>query len=156
MNLNVETLESKIYSARVLPNMEKGFRDRGLLTALITLESPRFRSYLKKPANLLHDRWDFVGRGDNREVIYSLGTPRGLRQELTISPRQGHASLHTSDPSSGAEQTMVFDLRNKRVVSNTVSYELGSREYDYIHLNRQEGVLKALPVVAEELALEAC
>ena len=85
--------ELPILSTQIVPELASRLREAGLLTAIVTLESPRFKHYLKKPANLLHDRWIYLERGVDRSVLYRLGTQRSLRQDLTIKPGQGVALL---------------------------------------------------------------
>lgn len=139
--------ELPILSTQIVPELASRLREAGLLTAIVTLESPRFKHYLKKPANLLHDRWIYLERGVDRSVLYRLGTQRSLRQDLTIKPGQGVALLETHDPRSGRSQAIEFDMRSRRVISNIVTfdYEEGPANYNYFSLHRHKGYLKEIP-----------
>ena len=131
-------------SARIVPELEKRLAESGLLTAIVTMDSPRFKHYLKKPANLLHDRWTYLERDDSNGVLYRLGSERGIRQELTISRRTKQATLKTCDPRAGREQVLVFDLASKRVLSNRVTHECAgvTVTHNFLFLNKREGLLR--------------
>lgn len=139
---------TKKLSARIVPELEKRLSESGLLTAIVTLDSPRFKHYLKKPANLLHDRWTYMERDDASGVLYRLGSERGIRQELTISRRTKQATLVTYDPRAGREQTLVFDLKTKTVLSNRVTHDSAGVKvtHNFLFLNKREGLLRRLKV----------
>ena len=139
---------SKKLSARIVPELEKRLRESGLLTAIVTLDSPRFKHYLKKPANLLHDRWTYMERDDASGVLYRLGSERGIRQELTISRRTKQATLKTFDPRAGREQVLVFDLVRKEVLSNRVTHESAGVKvtHNFLFLNKREGLMRRVKV----------
>ncbi len=143
---------TKKLSARIVPELEKRLSESGLLTAIVTLDSPRFKHYLKKPANLLHDRWSYTERDDNQGVLYRLGSERGIRQELTISRRTKQATLVTYDPRAGREQVLVFDLVSRTVSTNVVTHDsAGVRvSHNFLFLNKREGLLRRSRV--EEVA----
>jgi len=143
---------TKKLSARIVPELEKRLRESGLLTAIVTLDSPRFKHYLKKPANLLHDRWTYMERDDARGVLYRLGSERGIRQELNISRRTKQATVTTYDPRAGREQSIVFDLVSKAVISNTVRHDSAGVKvtHNFLFLNKREGLLRRAK--AEEVA----
>lgn len=134
------------FSARIIPELEQSFKRKGFLTALITLDSPRFRHYLKKPRNLLHDRWRFQERGKSPGVLYSLDTGSGVAQEIIMDRKAAKAVLKTYAASSGLEQSIVFDMKEKRIVSNTVTYKYAQSTgvFHYLYLNEQKGVLKSV------------
>lgn len=134
---------TKKLSARIVPELEKRLRESGLLTAIVTLDSPRFKHYLKKPANLLHDRWTYMERDDSG-VLYRLGSERGIRQELNISRRTRQAIVTTHDPRAGREQIVVFDLVSKSVISNTVKHDSAGVKvtHNFLFLNKREGLLR--------------
>lgn len=135
---------TKKLSSRIVPDLEKRLNESGLLTAIVTLDSPRFKHYLKKPANLLHDRWTYMERDDAQGVLYRLGTDRGIRQELTIDRRTKHATVITYDPRAGREQTIVFDLKSKEVLSNRVIHDSAGVKvtHNFLFLNKREGLLR--------------
>lgn len=139
------------FSTRVLPELQNRLRDSGFLTAIVTVESPRFKHYLKKPANLLHDRWVYLERGRDRSVLYRLGTERGLRQDLTIHPLEQRAVIETYDPRLERKQTIVIDLGDKSVLSNTVDFELqeAPKAYFYYALGKFGGTLEPIEPVEE-------
>ena len=138
----------RLPSSTIVPELESRLRETGLLTAIVTLQTPRFKHYLKKPANLLHDRWVYLERGADRSVLYRLGTQRGLHQDLVIKPAEGRAVLETCDPRTGRSQAIEFDMRKREVVSNVVTYdyEEGSANYNYFFLNRRKGILEEVPM----------
>jgi hypothetical protein len=143
--------EPRELSTRIVPRLESRLRETGLLTAIVTVDSPRFRHYLKKPANLLHDRWAYSARGQDRSVLYRLGIERSLHQNLTISPLAGVAILDTCDPLTGSLQSIVVDLHEKRVLSNTVTHESDDTPaYNFFALNRREGSLEVIVPPDEE------
>ena len=135
---------TKKLSARIVPELEKRLSESGLLTAIVTLDSPRFKHYLKKPANLLHDRWTYMERDDASGVLYRLGSERGIRQELTISRRTKEATLTTYDPRAGREQVLVFDLKTKSVLRNQVTHDSAGVKvtHNFLFLNKREGLLR--------------
>ena len=139
---------TKKLSARTVPELEKRLSESGLLTAIVTLDSPRFKHYLKKPANLLHDRWTYMERDDANGVLYRLGSERGIRQELTISRRTKQATLKTHDPRAGREQTLVFDLVTKTVLDNQVTHDSAGVKvtHNFLFLNKREGLLRRVKV----------
>ncbi|MFA5506175.1 MAG: hypothetical protein WC314_15825 [Vulcanimicrobiota bacterium] len=148
--------EPRTPSARLVPELEARLRESGLLTAIVTLDSPRFKHYLKKPANLLHDRWTYLERGVDRTVIYRLGTPRGLRQDLIIKPVLKQAIVETVDPRTGRSQSIVYDMKRKCIISNIVTFlfEDGVGHYNYLFLNKRIGSLEAFEI--EDPIEEAC
>jgi hypothetical protein len=77
-----------------VPELASSLRAQGLLTALVTLDTPRFANYIRRPANLLHDGWAYVEVEGESEVgaLYRLGARNGTRQELTIC-RQTYQEL---------------------------------------------------------------
>lgn len=135
---------TKKLSARIVPELEKRLSESGLLTAIVTLDSPRFKHYLKKPANLLHDRWTYMERDDASGVLYRLGSERGIRQELTISRRTREATLTTYDSRAGREQVLVFDLKSKTVLKNQVTHDSAGVKvtHNFLFLNKREGLLR--------------
>lgn len=137
-------MTTKKLSARIVPELEKRLSESGLLTAIVTLDSPRFKHYLKKPANLLHDRWGYMERDDAQGVLYRLGNERGIRQELTISRRTKQATLITYDPRAGREQTLIFDLVSKTVLANHVTHDSAGVKvtHNFLFLNKREGLLR--------------
>lgn len=130
------------YSARLVPELEVGLRDSGLLTSLVTLDSPRFSAYLKKPANLLHDGWTYV-EGDGEGAFYRLGQEGGARQELAVCRSTRQAVLSTYQPRLGRLQRMVYSLVSKEMLENTVEHDFGSHraEHAFLFLTRREGRL---------------
>ncbi len=143
---------SEKLSSRILPELEAGLREAGLLTTLVTIESPRFRHYLKKPANLLHDGWNFVESSDGKTVTYRLGEEQGARQELRICRTSRTAVLLTHQPRAGRTQNITFDFATKSIVENCVVHESNGSEvhHQFLFVNRREGRL--MQSVAEELA----
>lgn len=135
---------TKKLSSRIVPELEKRLSESGLLTAIVTLDSPRFKHYLKKPANLLHDRWTYMERDDANGVLYRLGSERGIRQELTISRRTRQATLTTHDPRAGRLQTLVFDLKTREVLRNQVVHDSAgvTVTHNFLFLNKREGLLR--------------
>jgi hypothetical protein len=135
---------TKKLSARIVPELEKRLSESGLLTAIVTLDSPRFKHYLKKPANLLHDRWTYMERDDASGVLYRLGTDRGIRQELTICRRSRQAILVTYDPRAGRKQTLVFDLKTREVLRNQLVHDSAgvTVTHNFLFLNKREGLLR--------------
>lgn len=135
---------TKKLSARIVPELEKRLSESGLLTAILTLDSPRFKHYLKKPANLLHDRWSYLERDDVQGVLYRLGSDRGIRQDLTINSRTKQATIKTIDPRAGREQVLVFDLVSKTVLVNQVTHDsAGVRvTHNFLFLNKREGLMR--------------
>ncbi len=134
---------SQKLSSRIVPELESGLQDLGLLTSLVTLDSPRFSGYLKKPANLLHDGWTYVEGDKPGCVFYRLGDEQGARQELEISRSTREAVLTTYQPKLGRTQKMVYSLASKEIVENSVFHDFGSHEvrHSFIFLNRREGRL---------------
>lgn len=137
----------KAYSWRTIPELEQSFRKQGFLTAIVTLQSPRFRNYLKKPANMLHDRWVYLERSHDG-ALYRLGHERGLRQELFIQRPTKQAILTTHEPQTGRYQVIVFDMVTKSVISNRLHFEYSgaSAAYDYLGSAQEQGWLE--PVAA--------
>lgn len=135
---------SKKLSARIVPELDKRLKESGLLTAIVTLDSPRFKAYLKKPAKLLHDRWSFAETEERQSVVYRIGSERSIRQELTICRNTKQATLLTVDPSAGREQTLVFDLREKSVLANKIVHNTAgeSISHNFLFLNGREGMLR--------------
>ena len=70
---------SQKYSARIVPELENGLRESGLLTSLVTLDSPRIVRYLNKPANMLHHGWTYVEAENAGSAFYRLGEQDGNR-----------------------------------------------------------------------------
>lgn len=130
-------------SSRILPELEVGLREAGLLTTLVTIESQRFRHYLKKPANLLHDGWSFVESADGKSVTYRLGEEQGARQELRICRTSKTAILRTYQPRAGRTQNITFDFATKSIVENCVVHQSNGLEvhHRFLFVNRREGRL---------------
>lgn len=134
---------SQKLSARIVPELETGLQDLGLLTSLVTLDSPRFSGYLKKPANLLHDGWTYVESDKPGSAFYRLGEEQGARQELEICRATRQAVLTTYQPKLGRTQRMIYSLGSKEIVENSVFHDFGSHavRHSFVFLNRREGRL---------------
>lgn len=134
---------SQKYSARIVPELESGLRDSGLLTSLVTLDSPRFSHYLKKPANLLHDGWNYVESDGAGQAFYRLGEAQGTRQELVICRQSRTATVTTTQPKLGRVQRMVYSLAGKSVLENSVVHDFGSHQalHTFTFVSRREGRL---------------
>ena len=134
---------SQKFSARIVPELEAGLKDSGLLTSLVTLDSPRFAHYLKKPANLLHDGWTYVEGEEAGVAIYRLGDEGGTRQELAIRRQTRSATLSTYQPKMGRVQHLVYSLASRDVVDNSVVHDFGQHRavHAFLFLNRREGRL---------------
>lgn len=137
---------SQKLSARIVPELENGLRELGLLTSLVTLDSPRFAGYLKKPANLLHDGWSYVQSDLPGTVCYRLGDEEGARQELVISRATRQATLVTYQPKHGRTQKLVYSLLTQEILENSVLHDFGTHSvrHCYIFLSRREGRLSRL------------
>jgi hypothetical protein len=137
---------SQKFSARIVPELESSLRDQGLLTSLVTLDTPRFAHYLKKPANLLHDGWSYVEGEGGARAFYRLGDREGTRQELTICRQTRQATLSTYQPKLGRVQRMVYSLTSKDVLENSVEHDFGSHKalHAFLFLTRREGRLSRL------------
>ena len=131
------------YSSRLVPELETGLRDSGLLTSLVTLDSPRFVGYLKKPANMLHDGWTYVEGENSNSAFYRLGDENGTRQELVICRNSRQATLSTIEPKLGRTQTLIYSLIGKSVLQNSVVHDFGDHRavHSFLFLNRREGRL---------------
>ena len=134
---------SQKFSARIVPELESGLRESGLLTSLVTLDSPRFAHYLKKPANLLHDGWTYVEGDSSGSAYYRLGDQNGTRQELSICRTTRQATLNTYQPKIGRVQRLVYSLSSKDVLENSLVHDFGSHQahHAFLFLNRREGRL---------------
>jgi hypothetical protein len=141
---------SQKYSARLVPELVSSLRDQGLLTSLVTLDTPRFANYLRRPAKLLHDGWSYVEVEGESEVgaLYRLGDSDGIRQELTICRQTYQATLTTYSPALGRAQRMVYSMTGKNVLENTVEHDCGAHKslHAFFFLTRQEGRLRRLAV----------
>ncbi len=139
-------------SSRIVPDLSSRLKQSGLLTAIVTLDSLRFRGYLKKPGSLLNDRWTFVEKDDSPGVLYRLGDERGVFQELAICRRSKTVTLSTVDRRAGRRQVILYSLVEKAVIRNEVVHELPSSKlvHSYLFLNREEGFLKR--IASEDLA----
>lgn len=131
------------YSARIVPELENGLRESGLLTSLVTLDSPRFVRYLNKPANMLHDGWTYVEAENTGSAFYRLGEQDGTRQELVICRQSRQATLSTYQPRLGRTQTMVYSLASRNVLENSVVHDFGEHRavHSFLFLNPREGRL---------------
>jgi hypothetical protein len=138
------------YSARIVPEIEASLRESGLLTALVTLDSPRFAGYMKKPANLLHDGWTYVEAEESEPAFYRLGDPRGIRQELRICRRTRTATLLTVQPKLGRTQRLVYSQPARDIVENSVRHDFGTHQavHVFLFLSRREGRLARLDAEA--------
>jgi hypothetical protein len=134
------------YSARIVPELVTSLRDEGLLTSLVTLDTPRFANYLNRPANLLHDGWSYVDVEVEGSALYRLGDPEGIRQELTICRQTRQATLTTYHPQVGKMQRLVYSLSGKDILENSLEHELGNYKalHAFFFLNRREGHLRRL------------
>lgn len=134
----------KKLSAHVLPELFDRLKQGGLLTSISTLESLRFRRYLKRPGNLLHDGWTYIEVEGESSVTYRLGDLRGLHQELVLCRQTKVARLTTRDPKASRCQVIEFSTREKGIARNEVRHELPGQNlvHNYFHLNRSEGLLR--------------
>lgn len=132
---------SQRFSARIVPELESCLRESGLLTSVVTMDSPRFARYLKKPANLLHDGWTYVE--SESAACYRLGEEGGTRQELMICRRTHQATLRTFQPKLGRLQTLVYSFAGRDVVENSVVHDFGDHRalHSFLFLNCREGRL---------------
>ena len=140
------------YSARIVPEMEAGLQESGLLTALVTLDTPRFAGYLKKPANLLHDGWTYVEGSESEPAYYLLGDARGIRQELRLCRRTRTATLLSLQPKLGRTQRVIYSLAARQVMENCLHHDFGSHQvqHAFLFVSRSEGRLAR--VVNENVA----
>ncbi len=128
-------------SPNLIPELGKSLKNAGLIGAFESLDSNRFKRYLKRPMKLLNDRWTYVERSGGG-MLYRLGSPRGLCQELQINRGSAEAVLKTYDPRHGREQAVTYDLKKDCVVSNVVTYDFaeGSAIYNLTLKGEEESL----------------
>lgn len=111
-------------SSSVLPSLLTRLRESGQSMAIATLASRRFERYLKRSADLLRDGWSLCsGERASDHVLYRLGSERMVHQVLRYQRSLKTMTLTTVDPRHSYSQTVVFDLRTRRVVKNEVSHQ---------------------------------
>lgn len=134
------------YSTAVVPTMVKGVRSAGLLTAITNLKSPRFTRYLKKPAQMLRDGWQYQANTVSRALLYTLGGNHGMRQELLVNRNDRQVVLRTFCPNKGQTQQIVFCMETKEIIENKVEtiWEGARTEHAFISLPNSEGMLRRL------------
>lgn len=125
------------HCTNLIPSLLSNLKSKaGLLTAITDLRRGRFHRYLRRPARLLRDGWSVAAAENSREAVYTLEGLDGSCQQLRLSRAAEQAVLTTSLPNQGQEQTIVYCLRQKRVVANRVKthYRGVERQQDWVQM----------------------
>lgn len=93
----------------------------GMLRAMVSLRSARFRSFLKRPALLLRDDWSCEMVEGCLAAQYTLKGARGAVQTIRLHRSSGRISLTTECPSLDMVHEMVYCSVEKRLISNEAS-----------------------------------
>lgn len=87
-------------------------RRAGLTNALVSLASPRVKSFLRRPGALLREGWRLAPEGGSS---YAIGDGRLFGQQLWFDHRQGTVKLRTFYRDHSQE--IVYDMLGQRVLS---------------------------------------
>lgn len=88
-------------------------RRAGLANALVSLDSPRVRTFLKRPGALLREGWRLAPEHGSS---YEIGDGRMFGQQLWFDHRQGTVRLRTFYREHSQE--IVYDMLRQRVLSS--------------------------------------
>lgn len=106
----------------ILPRVAKEMMRCGLLNAILSLRSVRFRAYLKRPASLLNEHWSLAlgEKGSSNDIVsYTIQGAYGATQSLSLDRVNRMIELHTECPALEISQTILYCVKKKRIVSNT-------------------------------------
>ncbi len=107
------------YSSLIQKELHKLLKTAGLDSSLNGLTSLRFRSYLKRGADMMRDGWriDPDKSAESGRRRFLLGDEK-VGQILELDRSGGTACLISYSYKAGIRQTMEFDLRATQVTSN--------------------------------------
>ncbi|GMU55225.1 MAG: hypothetical protein AMXMBFR33_43710 [Candidatus Xenobia bacterium] len=87
-------------------------RRAGLRNALVSFNSPRFRTLLKRPGSLMREGWRLAPEGG---ASYVIGDGRLYGQQLTFDARLGTLTVRTFYRETSQE--VVYDVLKQRVLA---------------------------------------
>lgn len=106
----------------LLPKVSHELLRCGLLNAILSLRSVRFRTYLKRPASLLNEHWTLAlgeGKSSNGDIVsYTIQGAFGAVQTLSLDRVNRLIELHTECPALEISQTILYCVKKKRIVAN--------------------------------------
>ncbi len=87
-------------------------RRAGLKNVLVSLNSPRFKTLLKRPGSLMREGWRLAPEGG---ASYVIGDGRLYGQQLTFDSRLGTLTVRTFYRHEAQE--LVYDVFKQRVLA---------------------------------------